>query len=145
VNNEYTEQIEVKTGIKQGDPLSTILLCTVMESLMKKLETGGNILTRLKQVCVFVDDVVLVTRTKQALINTLQKLKQEAEKYGLVINQNKTKYTRHLRTQTYVKDMEKETEGMKIEEANIVKYLGTIVTKENLIEEEIKERIAAGN
>jgi hypothetical protein len=52
---------------------------------------------------------------------------------------------RHLRTQTYVKDMEIETEGMKIEEANIVKHLGTIVTEDNLIEEEIKERIAAGN
>jgi hypothetical protein len=55
---------------------------------MKKLETRGNISTRLKQVCVYADDVVLVTRTKQALINTLQKLKQEAEKYGVVINQN---------------------------------------------------------
>jgi hypothetical protein len=86
-----------------------------------------------------------VTRTKQALINTLQKLKQEAEKYGLVINQNKTKYIRHSRTQTYVKDMEIETEGMKIEEVNIVKYLGTTVTKDNQIEEEIKERNAAGN
>jgi hypothetical protein len=92
LNNEYTEQIEVKTGIKQGDPLSTILFCTLMESLMKKLEIRGSISTRLKQVCVYADDVVLVTRTKQALINTLQKLKQEAEKYGLVINQNETKY-----------------------------------------------------
>ena len=77
--------------------------------------------------------------------NTLQKLKQEAEKYGLVINQNKTKYMRHSRTQTHGKDMEIETEGMKIEEVNNVKYLGTIVTKDNLIEEEIKERIAASN
>jgi hypothetical protein len=34
---------------------------------------------------------------------------------------------------------------MKIEEVNNVKYLGTIVTKDNLIEKEIKERIAAGN
>jgi hypothetical protein len=41
--------------------------------------------------------------------------------------------------------METESEGMKIEEANIVKYLGTIVTEDNLIEEETKERIAAGN
>ena len=43
------------------------------------------------------------------------------------------------------KDIKIETEGMKIEEVNNVKYLGTIVTKDNLIEEEIKERIAAGN
>jgi hypothetical protein len=37
LNNTYTEQIEVKTGIKQGDPLSIILFCTVMESLIKKI------------------------------------------------------------------------------------------------------------
>jgi len=34
---------------------------------------------------------------------------------------------------------------MKTEEVNKTKYLGTTVTKDNLIEEEIKERIAAGN
>ena len=83
LNNEYTEQIEVKNGIKQGDPLSTILFCTVMELLMKKLEIKGNITTCLKQVCVYADDVVLVTRTKQTKTNTFQKLKQEAEKYGI--------------------------------------------------------------
>jgi hypothetical protein len=145
LNNEYTEQIEVKTGIKREDPLSTIIFCTVMGSLMKKLEIRGNITTCLKQVCIYADDVVLVTRTKQALVNTLQKLKQEPENYGLVINQNKTKYMKHSRTQTYRKDIEIETKGMKIEEVNNVRYLGTIVTKDNLIEEEIKERIATGN
>jgi hypothetical protein len=78
-------------------------------------------------------------------MNTLQKLKQEAGKYGLTINQNKTKYMRHSRTQTNGRDMTVETEGIKIEEANNIIYLGTTVTKDNLIEEEIKERIAAGN
>ena len=72
---------------------------------MRKLELRGNITTRLKQACVYADNVVLVTRTKQALINALQKLKQEAEKYGLTINQNKTKYMRHSRTQTNAKEI----------------------------------------
>jgi hypothetical protein len=139
LNNEYTEQIEVKTGIKQGDPLSKILFFFFFESLMEKLEIRGNITTRLKQICVYADDVVLVTRTKQALENTLQKLKHEAEKYGLVINQEKTKYMRNSRTQTYRKDIKVETERMKIEGVNNVKYHGTIVTQDNLIEEEIKE------
>jgi len=48
LNSEYTEQLEVKTGIRQGDPLSTILFCTVKESLMKKIEMRRNISTRLK-------------------------------------------------------------------------------------------------
>jgi len=34
---------------------------------------------------------------------------------------------------------------MKIEEVSKTKYLGTVVTRDNLMEEEIKERIAAGN
>jgi len=76
-----------------------------------------------------------VTRTKQALINTFQKLKQEAIKYGLVINQNKTKYMRHSRVQTNVKNKEIELEGMKIEEVNSAKYLRTIMNVDNLIEE----------
>jgi hypothetical protein len=38
-----------------------------------------------------------------------------------------------------------ETEGMKIEEVSSVKYLGTLVTKDNLIEEKIKKRFATGN
>jgi len=78
-------------------------------------------------------------------ILTFQKLKQEAEKYGLTINQNKTKHMRHSRTQTNGKEMEIEIEGMKIVEVIKTKYLGTIVTKDNVIEEEIKERIAASN
>ena len=52
---------------------------------------------------------------------------------------------RHLRTQINGNDMELEIEGMKIEEVSKTKYLGTTETKDNLIEEEIKERIAAGN
>jgi hypothetical protein len=106
LNNEYTEQMDVKTAIKQADPLSTILFSTVMEMLMTKLEIRGNITTRLKQACVYADDVVLVTRTEQALINTLQKIKQEAEIYGLTVNQNKTKYMGHSKTQINGKDME---------------------------------------
>ena len=48
-------------------------------------------------------------------------------------------------TWTNVKNKEIEIEGMKIEEVNSPKYLGTIMIADNLIEEEIKERIAAGN
>jgi len=41
---------------------------------------------------------------------------------------------RHSGTRTNGKDMEIEAEGMKIEVSK-TKYLGTIVTKDNLIEE----------
>ena len=52
---------------------------------------------------------------------------------------------RHSRVQTNVKNKETEIEGMKIEEVNSAKHHGTIINADNLIEEEIKERTAAGN
>ena len=42
-------------------------------------------------------------------------------------------------TQTNGKDMEIEIEGVKIKEVSRTKYIGTIVTKDNLIEEETEE------
>ena len=56
---------------------------------------------------------------------------------------------RHSRTQTNENEMEIEIEieieGMEIEEVSKTIYLGTTVTRDNLIEEKIKERIAASN
>ena len=67
----------------------------------------------------------VLCRPKQTLIDTFQKLKQEPEKNGLTINQNKKKYMRHSRTQINWKDKELEIEGMKTEEVSKTKYLGT--------------------
>jgi len=61
----------------------------------------------------------LFVQAKQALVNTLQKIKKEAGKYGLTINRNKTKYVRLSRTQTHRKDIE--TDEMKFEEVSRVK------------------------
>jgi retron-type reverse transcriptase len=91
INNNYTEQSEVRTGVTQGDPLSPVLFSTVMDVIIRKLEIRGNILTRLKQLSAYADDVLIMARTKQTLINTL-KLKNEALKYGLIVNENRTKY-----------------------------------------------------
>jgi len=44
-----------------------------------------------------------------------------------------------------VKNKEIEIEGMEIEEVNSAKYFGTIMNADNLIEEEIKERIGQWN
>ena len=67
----------------------------------------------------------------------------EALNAGLKVNKNKTKYlfcTRKTIHPTYIN-----TEEEQFEEVNLFKYVGTVVDTDNSIEEEIKERIAAGN
>jgi hypothetical protein len=64
-------------------------------------------------------------------------------KAGLIININKTKYlpcTRKSIQQKYLI-----AGGERHEHVNWIKYLGIMVNTGNSIEEEIKERIAAGN
>jgi hypothetical protein len=79
VNNSYSEWSEMKTGVRQGDPFSTLLFSVVLDSGITNFEVQGNITTRLKQICAYVDDIIIIGRTKQILIDTFCKL-------------NKTKY-----------------------------------------------------
>jgi len=70
VNNSYSEWFETKTGVRQGDPLSTLLFSVMLDSVITNLEVQGNITTRLKQICAYADDIVIIGRTKQILIGT---------------------------------------------------------------------------
>ena len=100
VNNDYSEWFETKTGVRQGDPLSALLFSVVLDSVISNLEPRGNITTRLKQICAYAD-IVIIGRTKQAMRDTFCKLKQEALKVSLIVNDNKTKYLHCTRKTTH--------------------------------------------
>ena len=89
VNHSYSEWSEMKTGVRQGDPFSTLLFSVALDSVIANLEVRGNITTRLKQICAYADDIVIIGRTKQTLIDTFCKLKHEALYVGLIVNNNK--------------------------------------------------------
>src|SRR5215475_15085388 len=82
----------VYAGVRQGDPLSALLFSVVLDSVISNIEVRGNITTRLKQICAYADDIVIIGRTQQTIIDTFCKLKQEALNAGLIVNNNKTKY-----------------------------------------------------
>jgi len=76
------------------------------------------------------------------LNETVSKLKAEAEKLGLLITINETLY---MSTKKVKQGSSYKTDNTQLEQVDSFKYLGSIVNNDNTGEEEIKERIAAGN
>jgi threonine dehydratase len=85
----------------------------------------------------------MIGRTKQVLVDTFCKLKQEPLKAGLIVNINKTKYI--YCTRKTIQPTQINIGGEQFEQVNSFKYLGTTVNNDKSIEEEVKERIAAAN
>jgi retron-type reverse transcriptase len=81
VNNEYSNKFEVHRGVKQGDPLSATLLSIAIDVIIRKLDIRGNFSSRLKQCVAYAGDILITTRTKQAMIDAFNKLKMESIKY----------------------------------------------------------------
>jgi len=77
------------------------------------------------------------------LTDTVEKLKNISSQFGLIVNENKTKYTKCTRKETQLDRLK--VENMQIDQVSSFSYLGTTVNGNNTLEEEIRERIAKGN
>jgi hypothetical protein len=143
INNRVSNDFKVAVGVRQGDPLSATLFSVAIDSILKQLDIRGNISTRIKQCIAYADDILLTARTKQAAVDTFEKLKNQSLKIGLVINQNKTKSHRCTRGNYQMDDLY--TNNMRLEQIHSYKYLGSIINIDNCVEEEIRERIMSGN
>jgi hypothetical protein len=106
----------------------------VLDSVITNLEVRGNITTRLKQICTYTDDIVIIGRTKQVLIDTYCTLKQEALKAGLIVNISKIKYLYCTRKTIHPTQINIGVE--QFEQVNSFKYLGTTVNTDNSIKKE---------
>jgi len=137
----YPEKI--LTGVKQGDPLTATLFCIVIDDIIKQLELRGYISTRLKQCSAYADDILITSRTQETLIDTFGKLKDISLQYGLNVNENKKKYIKCTRKENVLGKLQ--PGNTLIDQVKSFSNLGSIVNRNNTLEEEIRERIAKGN
>jgi len=143
IGNQLTNEFRIVSGVKQRNPLSATLFSIVIDNILKQLDLKGNISTHLKQCSAYTDDILITTRTKHSLMDTFQKLKEISIKAGLNINENKTKYLGCSKKQYKMDGID--IIQTHLDEVKSFKYLGSIVNRNNSIEEEIKERISLGN
>jgi hypothetical protein len=81
-----------------------IIIVTAVET---SNPTNGNILYKYKQVCAYGDDIVLIARNMPALQEMLITLQEIGVKYGLCINEDKTKYMKMMSTSLFLQYFQK--------------------------------------
>ncbi|XP_071037725.1 uncharacterized protein [Parasteatoda tepidariorum] len=141
IQNDFSEPMEVKNGVRQGDALACLLFKLALEKIIRDsgINTRGHIFHKSVQIFAFADGIDIIARTQSDLKQAFLSMQKDAEKMHLTINQEKTKYmqctkitdsTTHLQIGEY-----------KFEKVNSFVYLGSEVNVNGNIAPEIQRRI----
>ena len=146
IGGELSESFEVKGGLKQGCPLSTILFSLALEWVMRQtpspmspIRLGETTFDRFA----YADDVDFCAQDLASLEEPVEEFKRASQRIGLKINESKTKVMKAARAGGVTGNIN--ISGMTLEGTTEFKYLGSTVTSNNMVEEEVKLRIAAGS
>ena len=146
IRGELTPPFDIQGGLKQGCPLSTLLFNLTLEWIMRHtrptrtpMVIGNATIDRLA----YADDVDLCGEDIEEVAETYQEFRDSARRTGLQINATKTKVMKVTRGQEMVDELQ--LGEQRIEAVQSFKYLGSTVTSNNLVEEEIGIRIGAGS
>ena len=85
IGDTYSEEFQVKVGVHQGSVLSPLLFITVLEVLSREFRTGCP------WELFYADDLVIMSKTLNELLEKLKTWKKGMEAKGLKANMTKTK------------------------------------------------------
>lgn len=147
--HETSKMFETSSGVRQGCILSPLLFTVVLDDAIKEAKkevkqyfVGHWNLDQIKiSEITYADDMVLVGKDEETLTQNVKIYNEKLESINMRININKTK------TMIIGNHNEKHTISLgdaQLEQVGKFKYLGTQVTKDGRLEEDISERIVAG-
>lgn len=148
IQNEFSDPFKIDDGLRQGDELSTLLFSVALEGAMRRvgIQTSRTLATNMVQILGFADDLDIGSRTHRGVEETFTSLEVEAEKLGLVVNEEKTKYMKTSSVALRQQDGDIINIGRhKFEIVDEFVYLGALIRADTDITREIMRRIIAAN
>ena len=94
VDGKISNSFVISKLVRQGDGASETLFNPVLHKALENLEQSNTAVNRLTQTCGYGDDILVIASSLPTPEAMCAEISKEAGRVGLVINPNKTKYTR---------------------------------------------------
>ena len=140
----FTEEFEVRTGVRQGCMISPLLFGLAIDWMMRKVNDqseNGIIWNRRQQLCDldFADDIALIRNSRDALQLVTDKTEEVGSSIGLRISYKKSKIMSVGGQRPFIPVSLRDQH---LEDINEFVYLGSSISGSSDINVEIKRRIA---
>jgi len=141
VDGELTEWFSVTVGVRQGCNLSPYLFNLLLEAMMKEalknvdagVAISGQVINNLR----FADDIDLIAESPQQLQDITNKVHESSKRFGLKINEKKTKTMTIGKTHEEIRIL---LDNIQLEQVTNFVYLGSQITEDAECEQDIKRR-----
>ena len=137
----------ISNGLKQGDALSPLLFNFALEYAIRRVQVkqDGLKLNGTHQLLAYADDVNILGGGIHTLQENAEALVAVTREIGLEVSADKTKYMVMSQDQNAGQNHSVRIDNNTFERVEEFKYLGTTLTIQNSIWEEIKSRLRSGN
>jgi hypothetical protein len=147
IGKNLSAKFSIENGLKQGDALSPLLFNLALEYAIRRVleNQEGLILNGTHQLLAYADYVNIVGENIDTIQRNTKALLDASKEVGLEVNPEKTKYMLVSRCQKAGQMQSIKIGNRSSETVAKFKYLGTTLTGQNCIHEEIKSRLNSGN
>src|ERR1043165_1278327 len=140
VAGTHSKWFQIKKGVRQGCILSPYLCNIVAEMVMREtlegfkggIKIGGRKISNLR----YADDIVLLAKSVTELQGLIDRLDEVSQKFGLMINIDKTKVMGMDRADCHIR-----VQGEQLEQVDAFVYLGSLITEDADCTKEIRARL----